>query len=371
MILSGGKIINTAKEDIERRDIFIKNGCVAEKPDPGDKDIVDVSNQYLIYGMHDPYTYLGIAEEGVGYDNFDLNESSSPLTPQISVEDAVNPQDFGIKEAKQWGVTSFIAVPGSTNVIAGMGSYFYTNGKNVMEMVIKSPCCLKVNFGRDPIHFWSSKDKVKTRMGRAAMLREELTKALAYEKKTKKKERNPQLEVIIKVLNREIPVFAVAHKKEDIATIIHIKEEFGFNLILLGCEEGDMVGDLLKRHNIPCILGPLMRADKDMETVHTTFKSCHRLQQMGIKIALSHAHSENPVKLLRFLAIYAHKAGLNKYQAIAAVNRNAYEIIGDNERGSFENGNIADIAVFDGHPLDYKSKVKMVVQHGKITFKED
>ena len=156
------------------------------------------------------------------------------------------------------------------------------------------------------------------------------------------------------------------HRKADIERVLLLKDEFGFNLVLLGCTEAHLAVDLIKKYNISCILGPLMIAGKEHENRNTTFRSCKMLEDSGITFSLSHSQSENPVKLLRFLAIYAHKAGMSRWGALRAISMNGYQILNDRDRGNIEEDKIADIVAFDGDPLSWKTKVAWTMVKGEI-----
>ena len=368
MVIRNAKILDFSKEKVIEGDIEITGGRI-KRIDKGlkDKEAIDATNLFLMYGMIEPHTFLGIAEDGVGYREFDLNETSNTVTPAMLPSYAIHPEDLAIRESLSWGVTTACVMPGFSNVIAGAGTLIKTHGKSINELLIKEPCCIKVNLTRTPIAY-HQKDKLRTKIYAYATLRKKLEETREYLKKPEKKRDNSKedLKLLSKVLKKEIPLLIHVHRRDDIERALMLKEEFGFSLILSGCEEAHLAVQLLERHNVPCILGPLMRADKDPETRNNTFETCKILEEHGIKFALSHGQSENPVKLLRFLAMYAHKAGMSRWGALKAISSTGYEIFGLSEMGNIEKGKLANIVAFDGDPLDWKSKVVWTMIEGKI-----
>jgi imidazolonepropionase-like amidohydrolase len=65
----------------------------------------------------------------------------------------------------------------------------------------------------------------------------------------------------------------------------------------------------------------------------------------------------------------AVKEGMDENEALKAITINAAEITGiDSRVGSIEAGKDADIVIFDGHPLELKSKVLSTIINGKVVF---
>lgn len=370
MVIKNAKIIDFSREQIIKGDIKISGDRIEHiGKDLNDKEIIDASNLYLMYGMIEPHTFLGIAEDGVGFGAFDLNENSDVVTPSMLPSYAIHPEDPAIKESLSWGITTACVMPGSSNIIAGVGALIKTRGNTISELLIKEPCCIKANLTRTPMAY--QKDKIKTKMFAYTILRRKLIEAKNFLKTPEKRKDNAKVDLLLlsKVLKNEIPLIIQVHRKEDIERAIMLKEEFGFSLILSGCEEAHLVAPLLNEHDIPCIVGPLLIAGKDPETQNNTFEACKILKEHNVKFALSHVQSENPVKLLRFLAMYAHKAGLNKWDALRSIANTGYEIFGLTDMGNIEEGKKANIVAFSGDPMDWRSEVMWTMLEGKIVSK--
>jgi len=58
--------------------------------------------------------------------------------------------------------------------------------------------------------------------------------------------------------------------------------------------------------------------------------------------------------------------------ALKAITINAARVIGIEERvGSLEVGKDADVVVFDGHPLDYRTVAELVLVDGQVAFQKE
>jgi imidazolonepropionase-like amidohydrolase len=65
-------------------------------------------------------------------------------------------------------------------------------------------------------------------------------------------------------------------------------------------------------------------------------------------------------------AALAVQQGMDEEEALKAITINPAEIIGVADRvGSLEAGKDADVVVFSGHPLDYRSVPEVVLIDGK------
>ena len=91
---------------------------------PADAVIIDGTGRSLTPGIIDVHTHYGTATlpYAIGSpDHWDVNEASDPVTPQIRIETAFNPQDPALYYALSGGVTTFQVLPGSRNAIGGLG----------------------------------------------------------------------------------------------------------------------------------------------------------------------------------------------------------------------------------------------------------
>jgi imidazolonepropionase-like amidohydrolase len=72
-------------------------------------------------------------------------------------------------------------------------------------------------------------------------------------------------------------------------------------------------------------------------------------------------------RVVLFEAAIAAANGLSFEQALASVTINAARILGIEKRvGSLEPGKDADVALYDGDPLEYTSHCTGVVVNGKV-----
>ena len=378
ILIKNGKVLTMTDKIYEKGDVLIDGKKIVEVGEnlqaPSDAQVIDAQGMWVMPGIVDAHCHIGMWEDGIGFEGADGNEATNPVTPELRAIDGINPDDNCFREAREHGVTSVVTGPGSANVIGGQFAALKTYGRRVEDMVFKEPLALKVAFGENPKRVYNDQGKSpSTRMATAAILRQNLINAQEYKKKLEKgksdpdkmPERDLQMEILVKVLNREIPIKAHAHRADDILTAIRIAKEFDIDITIDHCTEGHRIADYLLEENAKVILGPLLSDRSKVELKNMSFKAPGILSKAGIKVAIMTDHPVIPVQYLPVCAAIAVREGMDEMEALKAITINAAEITGIADRvGSLEAGKDADIVIFDGHPLDFRSKTVWVFIDG-------
>lgn len=342
--------------------------------------IIDAKGSFVLPGFIDAHCHVGMWEDSVGSEGADGNEGTDPVTPQLRAIDGVYYSDRSFAEARESGVTTVVTGPGSANVIGGQFAALKTYGIRVEDMIIREPVAMKVAFGENPKRVYGGKKQMpSTRMATAALLRENLIKAIEYKEKldnyNKDKENNEKpkfdfkLESLVKVLSGEIPLKMHAHRADDILTAIRIAKEFGLRYTLDHCTEGYLIKDVLAEEGVHAIVGPMLSDRSKIELRSMSLKNPGILSNTGIKTAIMTDHPVIPVQYLGLCAAMAVREGMNEEEALKAITINAAEICEIDDRvGSLEVGKDADIVIFSAHPFELKSKVLTTIINGNIVY---
>lgn len=313
---------------------------------------IDAGGKIVTPGLIDVHTHLGITEEGIGKDGKDHNETSSPVTPQLRAIDGINPLDRGFEDARQAGITTVQVMPGSANVIGGEMSVLKTTGHIVDEMVIRSPSGMKAATGENPKVFHGGKGKMPaTRMGVAALLRENLIEAQNY-MESEKKERKLGMENLVKVLNKEIPLRVHAHRADDIVTVLRLKREFGIDVTIEHCTEGHQIADYIAAHEVRASVGPTLSTRSKVELKDKQWSTIKSLLDAGVPCSITTDHPVVGIQYLLTSAIHAINHGISEKQALRALTSDAAKHLGvENRVGSIEIGKDADFVIWSGNPF--------------------
>ena len=353
-----------------------KTGPMEECPDHWEGETVDAGQGHILPGFVDAHSHLGMFGDALGFEGDDGNESTDPCTPHLRAIDAINPLDRCFEEAREAGVTTVVTGPGSANPISGQLAAIKTAGRWVDAMVVKAPAAMKLALGENPKTVYNERHETPvTRMATAAIIRENLYKALEYSEKQKKSEADEEedkpdydakLEALLPVVRGELPVHIHAHRADDIATGVRIAKEFGLKCVIVHGTEAHLIPDLLVQEGIPVITGPCLGDRSKPELANMTLESPMVLTLYGVKAAICTDHPEVPIQYLPLCAALAVKGGMNPEAALAAVTINPAQIVGiDGRVGSLAPGKDADIVVMSGHPINLLSRVRGVWINGK------
>ena len=368
-------------------DVAIENGkivAVGQSLSYSDAEVRDVTGMTVMPGIVDPHCHIGMWEDAMGFEGADGNECTNPITPELRAIDAINPYDRCFEEAVAGGVTTCVTGPGSANVIGGQFVAIKTHGDSVEDMVLRFPVAVKAAFGENPKRVYNGKNQTpSTRMATAALMRKALAEAQEYNEKLergkadpeKMPERNLGKEILARVIRRELPMKIHAHRADDILTAIRICREFKLRYTLDHCTEGYLITDKLKEAlDEDCegiIVGPLLTDRSKIELKNLSFKAPKVLEQAGIEYAMMTDHPVTPEQYLPICTAIAVREGASEEGALKAITINAAKITGIADRvGSIEVGKDADIAVFSGHPFDFRSRCVLTLVNGKVAHEE-
>jgi imidazolonepropionase-like amidohydrolase len=304
-------------------------------------------------------------------------ESSVPLQPELRAIDAYNPREELIEYVRGFGVTTVHTGHAPGELISGQTMIAKTRGGTVQDALIidgKAVCATLAESSKK-----SGKQSPGTRGKQMAMLRALLIEASEYRVKLSKpsKEseskdedskvaRNLKLEAMVDVLEGKKALLITADRAQDIASALRLGEEFGIRVWLDSAAEAYQLIPQIKKAGVPVLLHPSMaRANGDRENM--TFRSASMLKDNGIPFAIESGFEAYvpKVRIVLFEAALAAAHGLSKEAALESITLSAAKILGIHDRvGSIDVGKDADLALYDGDPLEYTTHCIGVVIDG-------
>ena len=383
LLIKNGKIMTMSDKNYDKGDILIKDKKIVQIgeniniDDTENCQIIDAENCWVLPGIIEAHCHIGIQEERKGFEGNDCNEMNESITPYLRALDGINVMDSAFHTALTSGITGVMVGPGSSNVVGGQFVFIKTHGRTIDNMTVLEPAAMKIAFGENVKTNYNQKSVMpSTRMSIAALLREELFEAQKYDQNKKNAMKNGdsfeevfRKECWLPVINREIPLKVHVHRADDILTAIRIAKEFNLRLTLDHCTEGHLMAEEIKESGFPAIVGPSLATRNKIETQNADFKTAGILHKAGIKVAITTDHPVTRIQDLPICAGFAAREGLGVEEALKAITINAAEICNVADRlGSLEVGKDADIAVFDGNPMEVFTKTMYTIIDGEVVY---
>ena len=366
--------------------VLIRDGKIEAVGRDGDVDVpagitvVDAAGSWVLPGFVEAHGHLGVHEEAEGWAGQDTNEMTDPVGARLRALDAINPADLAFADALSGGVTTAVIKPGSGNPIGGQTVAVKCWGRTVDEMLVREPVSVKSALGENPKRVYGDKKQLpSTRQGVAAVIRDALTKAQDYRARKahaadegKPFDRDNTLEVLVRVLDGELPWCQHTHRADDIATAIRLADEFGYKLVLNHGTEGHLLADLLAERDIPVIIGPLFTSRSKVELRQRSLRNPGILARAGVRLAITTDHPVVPIHFLVHQATLAVKEGLDSDTALRSITTNPARILGLDDRvGSLRPGLDGDVVIWSGDPLDVMSRASRVFVNGREVYRFD
>ena len=118
-------------------------------------------------------------------------------------------------------------------------------------------------------------------------------------------------------------------------------------------------------------MGTLTSRNK-IEVQNMDFKTAGILHKAGVKVAITTDHPVSQIQYLPLCAGLAVKAGLPMEEGLKAITKNPAKICGVWDRlGSLEVGKDADIALFDGNPMEIFTRTLYTIIDGEIVYENN
>ena len=347
---------------------------------PEGAEVIDATGLFVYPGMIDAYGNLGLYEVGSVPATRDGTEMGT-YNPHIKAVVAINPHTVHIPIARMNGITSQLVAP-SGGVISGQCALINLNGWSHVEMTVKAPAAMRVEFPTMPNDRSRRRGRGQSQQEATKERTEKQIRALqevfadarqyaeaweAYEssKNGFPPDRDLMLEAMIPVLKKELPLIISVNWEEDIKNAVAFVDSMNVLAIFQGVNDGWKTASLLAEHDIPVIVGPVLRSPGAKDPYDARYANAGVLNRAGVKIAFF-VGSAAEARSLPYQAGFSSAFGLAKEEALKAVTIYPAEMLGVDDRlGSLEVGKQADVMVTDGDPLEMRTEVKYLFIAGK------
>jgi imidazolonepropionase-like amidohydrolase len=174
------------------------------------------------------------------------------------------------------------------------------------------------------------------------------------------------LEAIIPVLDRKIPLIVQVERAADIERVIEFANSNRIRLIISGAEEGWRVADKLAANKIPVIMDPILNLPASYDSLGARLDNAKLLNEAGVTLIFTGMswHNTHNAYLVRQSAGNAVANGLPYQVALAAVTVNPAKIFGLTDIGDLAVGSPANLVLWSGDPFEPSTIVEKVWMAG-------
>ena len=347
--------------------VLIEGSTIAEVGPAADVDIPADATVHeatvATPGLIDPRGTVGVS----GLENVPANQdqldTSAPIQPSLRAIDAYNPREDLVHFVRQLGITTVHTGHAPGALVSGQTATFSTTGGTVGEALRDSLTTVAFTLGPDAQARFESPG---TRSKGVAMLRQELSDARAA-MDADGPTTNLGQATLQTVLRGEVPALVTAHRAHDIQAALRLQAEFGFDLILDGAAEAYLVADEIAAADVPVILHPTMTRPSGT-TANAAFTTAAVLHEAGVPVAIQSGWEPYVPKtrVVLYEAAIAVANGLPRRVGLESITSAPAQILGLGNIGMLAPGQTADLALFDGDPFEYTTRVCTVLSGGTV-----
>jgi imidazolonepropionase-like amidohydrolase len=353
--------------------LFDKGKIVAVGKDvklPVGTEKIDLKGKHVYPGLIDAHTPVGLVEVPSVRGSVDEIEVGR-VNPSARSLVAVNPDSELIPVTRSNGVLVALSAPGG-GLISGSSSVIQLDGWTWEDMCVRPDVGLHIVWPRmAPIHTWRGEETAEHQLSdrdkALRELRETFHDARAYwtnkkaraEQKAAPPERDARWEALVPVLEGKRPVIIQADEIQQIQSAVAWARHEGVKMILLGGYDAPHCAELLKKYDVPVIVGGVTRLPQRRDDPYDApFTVAAELHEAGIRYCICGAGRMGNVRNLPYHAAMAAAFGLPVDEALRAITLYPAEMLGVADRlGSLEAGKDATLIVTTGNPLEIPTQV--------------
>ena len=347
---------------------------------PANATLVDAATKHLYPGMIAACSQLGLIEIGAVRQTVDTDEVGDH-SPEALAGVAVNPDSAAIPVARSNGVLLACVMP-TGGEIPGRASVMRADGWTNADMTALADAGIVVDWpampeprsrrGRRGSAPGADRDPVAATKKARERIAETFERARTWHAQRAADPTTPpdlRAESMGAALRRERPVFLLADELEEIESALAFAAEQGLGAIVVGGRDAALCADLLTARDVPVILRGIHRLPRrDDSDYDEPFRLPALLAELGVRFCIATGEEFAHERNLPYHAATAAAFGLDRERAIAAITRDAAQILGLGDRlGTITVGKEATLLLTDGSPLDLTTKVEAAWIAGRQT----
>jgi imidazolonepropionase-like amidohydrolase len=334
----------------------------------------DATGKVILPGLVDAHSHVGGPSGG---------DSSAPLHPDARALDSIDVRSDSFWRARSGGLTTVNVMPGSGHLLSGQTVYLKLrkDPRSIEDWLYCDDAVAGVCGGLKMANGTNSIDDPPfpgTRAKSAALVRQLYVDAQEYQRKldaaaagadAEPPDRSLRLETLLEAMRGERIVQHHTHRYNDIMTVLRLRQEFGFRVVLQHASESWKVADEIAAAGVPVSLTVVDAPGGKEETIDVSFATGRILEQAGVDVGFNTDDSITDSRLLFRAAALSVRYGMSRQKALEGLTLAPARMLGLESRiGSLAAGKDADFVVLSGDPLSVYTKVETTWVEGETVF---
>ena len=378
VLIKNATVLTITRGTLRDTDILVRNGKIVRLGKnlkaPDGVVTIDASGLYVMPGIIDTHAHIAI-DRGV-------NEFTLTVVPEVRIKDVIRSDDVSIYRAVAGGCTTARLLHGSANPIGGQDAVIKLKwGKSADEMLLRdAPQGVKFALGENPKR--SERRFPDTRLGVEAVIRRAFEEARGYQAEWQRylkakangqlvpePRRDLRLEALVRILEGRYKIHCHCYRADEILMILNTAARYGIRVqSLQHVLEGYKVAAEIAAHGASTSTFADWWAYK-VEAYDAIPHNAAFLLRAGVVSTLKSDSSDLIRHMYQEAAKTLRYGDLTEDEALSLVTINAARQLGlDHRIGSIEVGKDADLAIFNGHPLNGYSRCVMTLIDGEVYF---
>ncbi len=382
VVIKNAVVMTVTHGKISNGSVYIKDGKIMQVGPsvnaPASATVIDAGGKYLTPGIIDSHSHIAL-------DN-DVNEATSPVTPQMMMMDAFDYQDKAIYRGLAGGVTTSLLLHGSANMIGGQAiviKHKYGAERDAM-LFPGAPRSIKFASGENPKRVYGSRDQLpSTRMGNFEVQRAAFVEAQEYmrqwddynakvqkgDKDAKPPKRDLKLDALSDVLRGKLLVQIHCYRADELLTEMEMAKEFGYKVRAFHhALEAYKVADKIAANGVGIATFSDWWGFKQEAWDAIPWNAVISMRK-GVRVAIKSDSDDFARRLNQEAAKTMRYGGATEDEALKMITINPAWIIGVDDRvGSIDVGKDADLVIWDGYPLSVYGVPNKVFIDGDVYF---
>jgi imidazolonepropionase-like amidohydrolase len=393
VLIKGATILTVTNGTHPKTDLLVRDGKIAKIGAnlelPSGVTVLDAQGLFVTPGIIDTHCHFAISGG--------VNEFSLSVVPEVRVRDVIDSDDVQIYRALAGGVTTARLLHGSANVIGGQDAVIklkfcdpasklliadaprgvkFALGENVKRtdgrfpnsrLGVEAVLVRAFTEAREYRKMWEEYEKSKASGGR--QLPDDSNQSGGLRPPLAEPRRDLRLEALSDVLKGDLKVHCHCYRADEILMLLRVADRFGFKIkSLQHVLEGYKIAPEIADHGASCSSFADWWAYK-IEAFDAIPFNAALLHEAGAQVCLKSDSNELMRHLYQEAAKCIKYGGMSETDALKTITLNGAKQLGlEGRTGSIEVGKDADLAIFDGHPLNSYSRVDMTLVEGEVYF---